>query len=241
MNLCKYVLDLLIYGLFLSTNIALVLTLVNSTNSIEDESKGLEWILLCIPWLPGLILIPNEVNIKTEEEVTPSNNPLKMLIWGIICIAMFPAIILLKTIGIDILEDKIFRKASNIIDLNEILVGGLNLVYLLFMTLRGRFKNEENAVIYCLITMSMLLLVVMYLKASTQLLASTYCSNSRSNITLLPWLTSTLLFRTTAYAYILTFLGYWAVIPFIGLLLLLVVKQAWKAVEIGRASCRERG
>ena len=112
-------LDLLIYGLFLSTNIALVLTLVNSTNSIEDESKGLEWILLFIPWLPGLILIPNEVNIKTEEEVTPSNNPLKMLIWGIICIAMFPATILLKTIGIDILEDKIFRKASNIIDLNE--------------------------------------------------------------------------------------------------------------------------
>ena len=224
-------LDLLIYGLSLSTNIALVLTLVNSTNSIEDESKGLEWILLCIPWLPGLILIPNEVNIKTEEEVTPSNNPLKMLIWGIICIAMFPAIILLKTIGIDILEDKIFRKASNIIDLNEILVGGLNLVYLLFMTLRGRFKNEENAVIYCLITMSLLLLVVMYLKASTQLLASTYCSSIRSNITLLPWLTSTLLFRTTAYAYILTFLGYWAVIPFIGLWLLLVVEQAWKAVD----------
>ena len=221
-NVCESIIDAILYALCLLLHFILAFNLQQS----NTEKTSRCYLLYLQPWIPGLVLVPHEIYYNTDMFAT-SNNLFKIF-QGLTYIALYPVIIIVNLFKNMIASGRMkIARLNSIHCLNEIILGSLNMVLVIFLVIRGDIILGGNIACY-LGTASLLISAIIYLKGCLAMLEHNY---KFSRINPLPWLMSTMLFRMTAYAYILTFLDIWSIIPLAGLTLVLVALYGWSSLE----------
>ena len=215
--------DFILLMIYMFINSALIAKLNWSAKSSDEDPCLVPYEVLSIilPWIPGLVF-------STSRELRNYLHILEIQNWvvnQIFYLLLFPVFIFISLLR-NHENNKVFVCLQTFSCASQIITSSLHLVLVIFMTLRGVLSDGEDHVTYILVAASAIISVTMYLKGSIPLL-----KGIENTICLLPWLTSRLLFRASAYAYIMTFLGYWAAIPLTVYTLLLVTHQVWKDVE----------
>ena len=215
--------DFILLMIYMFINSALIAKLNWSAKSSDEDPCLVPYEVLSIilPWIPGLVF-------STSRELRNYLHILEIQNWvvnQIFYLLLFPVFIFISLLR-NHENNKVFVCLQTFSCASQIIISSLHLVLVIFMTLRGVLSDGEDHATYILVAASAIISVTMYLKGSIPLL-----KGIENTICLLPWLTSRLLFRASAYAYIMTFLGYWAAIPLTVYTLLLVTHQVWKDVE----------
>lgn len=215
--------DFILLMIYMFINSALIAKLNWSAKSSDEDPCLVPYEVLSIilPWIPGLVF-------STSRELRNYLHILEIQNWvvnQIFYLLLFPVFIFISLLR-NHENNKVFVCLQTFSCASQIITSSLHLVLVIFMTLRGVLSDGEDHVTYILVAASAIISVTMYLKGSIPLL-----KGIENTICLLPWLTSRLLFRASAYAYIMTFLGYWAAIPLTVYTLLLVTHQVLKDVE----------
>ena len=217
----------ILYLLLVLTNLALsyktIGTKLNGSGGLAGK------LLILLPWLPGLVLVPNEAYVTLKANVSPVE--LRILILtlarGIFNLIFYPAVCFFQFLTGR--NCKTFQTSFAYTNLNQIMLGGVNLVHLCFMTFRGEIvRDGQLDMTLVLVIVSATTSIGLYLNGALKHLEEDLFPEK---VYPLPFLTATLIFRTTAHAYILTYLDYLSILPYSGLVLVILAHQGWSEIE----------
>ena len=235
-NIKVILIEIILYTIYITINCMIVYKLYSRK---EDGKHSWQYgvIMVLIHWVPALTLIPNELYYKTE--LVPSTNYFMLALETSICVLLFPLLpIFLYGKHITSSQSKYLARLDTITSLNQIIFTSLHMILLIFLTMRGHlYQGEEVTCILngfdrsgCImfpVLVNAIISAVLYIKSSFYILLKE--PNHESTVKLMPWLISTLLFRTTSFAYIVVYVDYWAIIPISGILLVMTIQQGWVA------------
>ena len=213
------IIDIILSGVYFTVNIILASHLIFS-----DKQNNLKYgmLMMMIPWIPAVLIIPNEIFYKTG--LFEKNSKYAKLLSVFTAVVFFPiwSICLYISSFRNLTITSYLKRLEKVSSIKQILHMTLHMVLIIFLIMRGKVLQEDET--SCItdelgrsvcftfpVILSLILSVLLILVKGTR------------ELKYLPFLTVTLVFRTVSLAFILTYIDYWSVIPFSLLFLLQIV------------------
>ena len=213
------IIDIILSGVYFAVNSILAAHLIFS-----DKQNNLRYgvLMMIIPWIPAVLIIPNEIFYKTK--IFEENNKdamMAVLIFPIWTICLYISSLRNLTVT------SYLQRLEKVNSMKQTIHSSFHMILMIFLIMRGRSLQEDEtsciaddlgrSVCFTFPVILSLILSVFFI-----IVKGNSCEQSESQ-KYLPSLACMMMFRTVSFAFILTYIDYWSVIPFSILFILQIV------------------
>ena len=231
------------------TSIYIVLTFIVASQLLfQDDPDSTKYaaIMLIVAWIPALLLLPNEIYYNKELYRDNSVYSVIKVIFGLVIFPFLPSVLYCGHLRYDYSAHYISR-LNRVNSVKNILHTTLYLILLCFLAMRGKLEVGDNSS-SCLLDnlgrstcfvssaiTSAVISLLLLIRSELNLLSELSNENRKKQLSttsrILSWVLSTSIYKVVAYAYILTCIDYWRVIPAITIMLVVTVIQEYIFTE----------
>ena len=231
------------------TSIYIVLTFIVASQLLfQDDPDSTKYaaIMLVVAWTPALLLLPNEIYYNKELYRENSVYSVIKVIFGLVIFPFLPSLLYCGHLRYNYSAHYISR-LNRVNSVKNTLHTTLYLILLCFLAMRGKLEvgdNSSSCVLdnlgrsACFVSsaiISAVMSLLLLLRSELNLLPGLSKDNWKKQLStasrILPWLLTTSIYKVVAYAYIVTYIDYWTVIPAITIMLVVTVIQEYIFTE----------
>ena len=222
--LCILIIDIILSGVYFTVNSILAAHLIFS-----DKQNNLRYgvLMMIIPWIPAVLIIPNEIFYKTSLFEKNSKNEKILSVFTAIVFFPIWSICLFISSFRNLTITSRLKRLDKVNSMKQIIHSNLHMLLMIFLIMRGRLLQEDDAscitddlgrsVCFTFPVIVSLILSVIFIIVKGSIAVK------RESLKSLLSLACLLMFRTVSFAFILTYIDYWSAIPFFLLFILQIV------------------